>query len=312
MDNAPAAKLMGKKGNLAIKDPKSMMLALCKAARKRRKIAEAAAINREKQRLAEIQEALEAAAAAAAAAALAKEKDGTLSTSKKTSSQVNTVRVLRGSGERIPLALRTGTSSLPRGGNNTTSMSGNNAGEDVGGGGLPPGIVLAPGSNNQRPLNEQQNGRYTVRQKRPQSARIQRSSLTSSNNLLMGLNPEPQKVVNVVQLSPDGPYQPYTYDPRDTMMTGTSSSSNRRLSSGRSISALRGIGVPHAAPVPFFNRGGGVNSHGNVINSNHMGGIHRGQSRRSSSPRVMPVQMGFGALCKAVERLAEQISNDKT
>ena len=111
MDNAPAAKLMGKKGNLAIKDPKSMMLALCKAARKRRKIAEAAAIKREKQRLAEIQEALEAAAAAAAAAALAKEKDGTLSTSKKTSSQVNTVRVLRGSGERIPLALRTGTPS---------------------------------------------------------------------------------------------------------------------------------------------------------------------------------------------------------
>ena len=226
---------------------------------------------------------------------------------------MNTVRVLRGSGgERIPLALRTGTSSHARGGNNATAMNGNNAVEDVGGGGLPPGIIFAPGSNNQRP-NEQLNGRYTVRNKRPQSARIQRGSGNSSSSLLLGPNPEPQKVVNVVQLSPDGPYQPYTYDPRDVMnlsTTGTISGSNRRQPSGRSTSALRGIGVPHAAgPVPFFNRGGGVNSDGSI---NHMGGINHGHNRRSSSPRVMPVQMSFGALCKAVERLADQISNDKT
>ena len=93
------------------------------------------------------------------------------------------------------------------------------------------------------------------------------------------------------------------------------SSTNRRQPSGRSSSALRGIGVPHAAPVPFFNRGGGVNIHGNGSNGgsiHHIGVLNRNQSRRSSSPRVMPVQMSFGALCKAVERLAEQISNDKT
>ena len=316
VDNIPTAKLLGKKGTNAIKDPKSMMLALCKAARKRRKAAEAAASKREKQRLAELQEAAEA--AAATAAALAKDKEGIvpLSAIKKTSSQVNTVRVLRGSGERIPLAFRTGSSILARGGNNTLS-NGNNTGEDVGGGGLSHGLVLAPGSNNQRPLNEQLNGRYTVRNKRPQSARIQRGSLNSSSSALN--TSEFQKVVNVVQLSPDGPYQPYTYDPRDVIPAATLSSTNHRQPSGRSSSALRGIGVPHAAPVPFFNRGGGVNIHGNVHGNgsnggsiHHIGVLNRNQSRRSSSPRVMPIQMSFGALCKAVERLAEQISNDKT
>ena len=78
VDNIPTAKLFGKKGMNAVKDSKSLVAALRKAARKRRRIAEAAAVKRAKKRALEAEEAIaamETTAAANAALSAVQAKD---------------------------------------------------------------------------------------------------------------------------------------------------------------------------------------------------------------------------------------------
>jgi hypothetical protein len=315
VDNIPTAKLLGKKGAGAMKSTKSLMAALYKAARKRRKATEAAAAKREKKRQAEVLEAAAEVAAAAAAALSANQS----TPSKKTPSQPTTpstpseaVRVLRGSRERIPLMYRSGSNPASR-----LNLAGNNADEGLGiqgvGGVVPPGIIMAPGSDVQR----LDNGRHTVN-RRAASARQTRRSLSSLpvQGGGAGAGPEPQKVVNIVSLTPDGPFQPYNpyYEPGGAGAAAAAAAAaggayghgggarhphHRRPSGG-----VRGFGIQQAQAQVQFTAVPRRTSPGAGT------GGGRNHTHRAASPHVLPAQLSFATLCKAVERLAEQLSNE--
>jgi hypothetical protein len=305
VDNIPTAKLLGKKGSGAMKSTKSLMAALYKAARKRCKASEAAAVKREKKRQAEV---LEAAAEAAAAAALPTTQS---SPSKKNPSQPTTpstpsdvVRVLRGSRERIPLMYRSGSNPASR-----ANLAGNNADEGLGiqGVGVPPGIIMAPGCDVQR----LDNGRHAVN-RRAASARQTRRSLSSLPPQGAGAGPEPQKVVNIVSLTPDGPFQPYNpyYEPGGAGAAagvGGHGGGTRHPHPRQQSGGVRGFGMQQAQTQSPFAAIPRRTSPGTGAGT---GGGGRNHAHRTTSPDALPAQLSFATLCKAVERLAEQLSNE--